>query len=254
MNVTGPIVVRDKLDEMIYMQLAYNQQTGTHWYRDHNHTVAIFMECAEIIDHFNWKWWKDKEEDKNIIRQVQIEVVDIWHFVMSHFLSKPEHISNASKAFMDEFKELSKNGKVSSPITIINGRIINKAMKLASCYGSQLSNIHTFDYVKSAKVFVELCIETGLSFELLYLMYIGKYTLNEFRINNGYKDGRYIKIWDSGWNEDEEDGLEDNDILLDFIFSDNSSLKHASKDKLRSTIYKYLGDYYTANVVNKRKD
>ena len=40
------------------------------------------MEVAEAIDSFNWKHWKniDNEPDWTNIR---VELVDIWHFIMS---------------------------------------------------------------------------------------------------------------------------------------------------------------------------
>lgn len=41
---------------------------------------AIMVEAVEALDHYGWKWWKESEPD---VAQVQIELVDIWHFVLS---------------------------------------------------------------------------------------------------------------------------------------------------------------------------
>ena len=44
---------------------------------------AIWVECAELLDHFGWKWWKQQPTD---VDQVQLEIVDIWHFGLSDLL------------------------------------------------------------------------------------------------------------------------------------------------------------------------
>ena len=38
------------------------------WYR------AIWTECAELMDHYGWKWWKNQPVD---IDQSKLELVDI---------------------------------------------------------------------------------------------------------------------------------------------------------------------------------
>ena len=42
----------------------------------------------------------------------------------------------------------------------------------------------------------------NFSIDDIYSLYIGKNCLNQFRQDNGYKDGTYIKIWDG-----EEDNI-----------------------------------------------
>lgn len=37
--------------------------------------IGLFWtECAELMDHIGWKWWKKQEID---IEQAQIELIDI---------------------------------------------------------------------------------------------------------------------------------------------------------------------------------
>ena len=50
------------------------QQQGYEWYR------AIWVECAELMDHYGWKWWKKQSPDTE---QVALELIDIWHFGLS---------------------------------------------------------------------------------------------------------------------------------------------------------------------------
>ena len=45
------------------------------------------MECAKLIDSFAWKHWKNIEA-KPDVDNIAIEIVDIWHFVMSYILEQ----------------------------------------------------------------------------------------------------------------------------------------------------------------------
>src|SRR3546814_2425174 len=44
---------------------------------------AAFVESAEALEHHGWKWWKKQTID---LPQVQMELVDILHFYLSHTL------------------------------------------------------------------------------------------------------------------------------------------------------------------------
>ena len=54
---------------------------GYEWYR------AIWVECAELMDHYGWKWWKKQQPDWE---QVKLELIDIWHFGLSDLLMQHE--------------------------------------------------------------------------------------------------------------------------------------------------------------------
>ena len=76
--------MQQRLEIMLTMQDAMNvrvheqwRSQGFEWYR------AIWVECAELLDHHGWKWWKKQSPD---IEQVELELVDIWHFGMSQLL------------------------------------------------------------------------------------------------------------------------------------------------------------------------
>lgn len=65
--------------------------------------------------------------------------------------------------------------------------------------------------------FIALAASFGLSFNELYLLYIGKNCLNEFRQNNGYKEGTYTKIYN---------GLEDN-VIMQNILNQNQNISYS---------------------------
>jgi len=80
----------DKVLAMLQLQQQLNDATnGENWEegvtkngKAINWKRCIYMECAEMVDSFAWKHWKSiaAEPDWD---NLQIEVVDVWHFVMS---------------------------------------------------------------------------------------------------------------------------------------------------------------------------
>jgi len=80
----------DKILLMLQLQNQLNDATnGEDWTngmtkngKSINWRRCIYMECAEMVDSFSWKHWKaiDAEPDWD---NHQIEVVDVWHFIMS---------------------------------------------------------------------------------------------------------------------------------------------------------------------------
>ena len=48
-----------------------------HWRR------AAWVECGELMGHLEWKWWKLQEINDH---QARLEVIDIWHFLMSELM------------------------------------------------------------------------------------------------------------------------------------------------------------------------
>ena len=84
-----------KIKEMFLMQQRLNDETnGLGWedgYTKNGKLISwkrcIYMECAELIDSFAWKHWKNIAAPIDT-HNVVIEIVDIWHFVMSLVLEK----------------------------------------------------------------------------------------------------------------------------------------------------------------------
>jgi len=46
------------------------------------YTRAMQQECSELMDSTNWKWWREKV-DKFDLQNIWVELIDIWHFLMS---------------------------------------------------------------------------------------------------------------------------------------------------------------------------
>lgn len=137
------------------------------WYR------AIWVESAELLDHFGWKWWKKQDPEMD---QVKLELVDIWHFGLS--LELQQGSAEAVSAHMQE--ELSASQPEAGDF-----REHLEAFTLNTLASKQ------FDLVG----FAQLLADASMSFEELYQRYVGKNVLNRFRQDHGYKDGSYVKTW-----------------------------------------------------------
>lgn len=179
--------MKNKLLTMLEMQDAMNSRinenwrgAGSEWYR------AIWIESAEMLDHYGWKWWKHQEPD---MQQVILEIVDIWHFILSDQLQDEKDpevlVTKLLQAFSLQFQ------KQPLPAAIEDLALLtlqNKASDLNS--------------------FVNLLAAAEMDLDELYKGYVGKNVLNFFRQDHGYKDGSYIKLWG---------GREDNEHLVETI-------------------------------------
>ena len=80
----GSQQAQQMLQTMAQMQEAHNIQVHPEWRTNgYAYYRAIWVECAEMLDHYGWKWWKKQSPD---IEQVKLELVDIWHFALSEML------------------------------------------------------------------------------------------------------------------------------------------------------------------------
>ena len=156
------------------------RQQGFEWYR------AAWIECAELMDHAGYKWWKHADPD---IEQIQLEVVDIWHFGMSAMICDCENLDELAVQISTDL------AKVAPELSLLEATEV----LAESCITSK-------SFATTA--FLGLMHASRLTFEQLYRMYVGKNVLNFFRQDHGYKDGSYIKIWD---------GREDNEHLSDLL-------------------------------------
>ena len=167
---------------------------------------CIYLEAAELVESYPWKHWKniDAKVDAD---NVKVELVDIWHFVMSEVL----RVNALGKA--RDLKELANDIKAS---------IANENVEYLQDYYAQIEAIEelieklfcNFELVDFTATFFRLCEKLGLGFDELYSLYIGKNILNIFRQDHGYKDGTYIKVWN---------GKEDN-VVMQEILANNSNI------------------------------
>ena len=201
--------MKQKILVMLELQEAMNRRVaadwrerGFAWYR------AIWTECAEMLDHYGWKWWKHQEPD---MAQVRLEVVDIWHFVLSAHLDAggepgpiAEHIAGALErpAQIRDFREA----------------VERMAEETLRTRGADVST------------FAALMHLAEMGFDDLYKTYVGKNVLNLFRQDYGYRDGSYRKSWN---------GREDNEHLAEIL-----AVLDADHPAFGDQVYEHLAHAY----------
>jgi len=208
----------NRILQMLELQQELNDATnGLNWEngitkngKKINWKRCIYLESAELIDSYPWKHWKNIDASPDY-ENIKIEIVDIWHFVMSETLriykvEKLGTIQDIAKMVtqMKDF-EVFRNENIKSQLDSYEEiELVEEMMKVLLCNPNINALILSFLTMSS---------QLNLKLPELYKLYIGKNILNKFRQNNGYKDGSYIKIWN---------GKEDNMIMQNILNSQNS--------------------------------
>ena len=198
-----------KLEEMFLLQKKLNDSTnGNNWElgvnkfnKEINWLRCIHMEVAELIESTPWKHWKNinSEPDMN---NIHVELVDIWHFLMSYILQETNVPRAVSLVNTHCIYEASQDVDVNL--------MVKEAEKLSYIsLAIDTGNMPSFSGIERfIDQFFRCCKISGLSFMWLQKLYIGKNCLNQFRQDNGYKEGHYIKVWN---------GNEDNVVMVDLL-------------------------------------
>ncbi len=208
---------RERLEEMFALQNRLNDDTNGPGWRDGvtkqgkviNWKRCIVMETAELIDSFSWKHWKNIEGGIDL-ENVRIEMVDIWHFVMSHVL-RFKTAEEAADLALATWRESSV--RVPSEWSEAdNGRIDELLAPFEDLMALALVRSEGPVDLEELLERFWVCLDaTGMDFDRLYRLYIGKNALNQFRQGHGYKEGHYKKLWN---------GREDNAVLQEILASD----------------------------------
>ncbi len=173
---------------------------------------CIYMECAEMVDSFAWKHWKSIDVEPDW-QNHQIEVIDVWHFIMS--LAIEVYAKDLKGTIEDIAIDISALEALSSIQTddlkfASQEDVIQKVENLIRIAVSK----NEVDIGEMVSEFFDLVSISGLNLETLYRLYVGKNILNQFRQDNGYKEGTYIKVWN---------GDEDN-VVMKRIWEENADI------------------------------
>lgn len=199
----------DAILEMLSMQSALNEMTNGADWRSGKTTLGkvidwrrcIVMETAELIDSYPWKHWKSVDA-KTDMENVRVELVDIWHFLLS--LALENFTQDEAGGLLNKAYESSLNQELSDLSVIVQVEI-HEAMMAKALIKSPVTDSYL---LALAATFFKSCLVADLSFEQLYQIYMAKNVLNKFRQDHGYKEGTYIKEWN---------GKEDNVVMFEII-------------------------------------
>lgn len=166
------------------------------WYR------AIWVECAELMDHYGWKWWKKQHTDRD---QVVLELIDIWHFGLSCLIEQDIEAS-----------------AICRELTLgLDDKLTSDFRDLLESFTLNVLQTRGFDCRKFGGLMQ--CVD--LEFDELYRSYVGKNVLNLFRQEKGYQSGTYIKVWHG---RDDNEWLVEHMNELDSGASDFATRLHAA--------------------------
>ena len=200
---------------MLALQAAMNAKVDPNWVSArYPYMRAVVIEAAEAIEHHGWKWWKKQDKD---LAQLQMELIDIWHFLLSEILLNEQGSETAAQP------------KLAAQLSAIDlSGIIEfdgKQYELSSL--DLLNQLELLIALSAARkielsVFAAIMENCELNWTELYCQYVGKNVLNFFRQDHGYQEGTYQKMWN---------GREDNEYLVDVMSElDPNDLEY--KDKL----------------------
>lgn len=200
----------NQISIMLEMQEAMNTKVNAEWRKQNFEWYrAIWVECAEMLDHYGWKWWKKQSPD---YPQVHLELVDIFHFGLSAKLLESDDLDGLSNSMAEAIANRSQKDEF---------RIALEELAL--------------DTLKTKSFNISLfasCLDlVDLSTDELFKQYVGKNTLNFFRQDHGYQDGTYHKLWH---------GREDNEYLVEILDETPSTL-----EDFPQVVYQKLQAAYT---------
>ena len=189
---------------------------------------CIYMECAEMIDSFSWKHWKNIAAEPDWAN-MQIEVVDVWHFIMS--LAIEEYARDLKGGIEDIALNISALSSFET-IDTQNNKFASQDVVIAKVENMIRMSLSKDDYNLESLMaeFFELVLLSGLDLDSLYTLYVGKNILNQFRQDNGYKEGTYIKVWA---------GSEDN-VVMQKVFKEQPDIKPEALYKELTKLYHEL--------------
>lgn len=210
-----------QLNTMLNLQDGMNKKVNPAWLTaGYSYLRAAMIESVEAIEHHGWKWWKAQTLD---LPQVQMELVDIWHFALSHLIIQHNgNINTAAIAIAESLLE-------SHSDVTFDGNTINFSN------ASLVENLELMAGLCVAKrfdvpLFLKIVEQAEMNADSLFSQYVGKNILNFFRQDHGYKEGSYIKVWNA---------REDNEHLVEVLADIDSQI-----DNYADVIYQALASRY----------
>lgn len=189
---------RTMLIGMLELQDRMNRKINPDWLSaGYPFLRAVLVEAGEAMDHYGWKWWKSQPPN---LPQLRIELVDVWHFVLSHFLVNAKgDPASAAATIMEGWEDVSTINLDGKTFSLTEANVIERLELLAAL--SCLRRV-------SIPLLSALFDDCGVGPVDLYREYVSKNVLNHFRQDHGYKVGTYQKTWD---------GKEDNEHLSSIL-------------------------------------
>lgn len=209
----------EQFTEMWKMQDQLNSKITPNWKEmGYNWNLYIKAEVMEFFEYIGYKHWKTPDQVKKPSdMQARLELVDIWHFLLSCIIETKAELNTIEYEWERFYNLIEESG----PTTLEDCKY-------------QVSRLDNKDMNNRRKA---LCLTDGLqlcewSWEELYKAYIGKVALNAFRQDHGYKEGTYQKLWKTCEEETEEDNFFLEQILTELSLTPGALTYQAAYHKL----------------------
>jgi len=215
------MLTRLQAQTMLVLQAQMNAKVNPDWLNaGYPYLRAVVVEGAEAMEHHGWKWWKRQTCD---LGQLQMELVDIWHFTLSHILLDFRGDQTRSVDLLlqnDTASSIDFDGRTwrLTELDLVTKMELNIGLAVSRRI--------------SIPLFAALLQDCGMDWKELFCQYTGKNVLNFFRQDHGYKEGSYRKLW--GGREDNEHLVE----IMENLDSDAEDFRHR--------LYTSLADRYSA--------
>ncbi len=166
---------------------------------------AIRQEGAEAVESTPWKWWKGVGYTPINWDNIQVELVDIFHFIVSIYIQRGLTASDLKLHLEDGFNSYSRgeripDSEIESLVQCMEGITFHSFLSTPFCI-EKMTN----------KLGLSWSL-LGLSLETLYTSYMCKNVLNIFRYDNGYRANTYKKEW-----KFEGEKVEDNVVAFQLL-------------------------------------
>jgi hypothetical protein len=210
---------------MLSLQYGMNAKVDPEWVAArYPYLRAVVIEGAEAIEHHGWKWWKHQQHD---LSQLQMELIDIWHFMLSDMLLACDgDQTQATGMLIETLSDESDNSLIFDGKTYHLNQL-DLVAKLELLIGTSVARR------TEVSLFEAIMRDCQMDWDGLYRQYVGKNVLNFFRQDHGYKQGTYRKLWN---------GREDNEHLVEVLESLDT---HA--DDFQGLLYQALQERYQAS-------
>ncbi len=209
------------LRAMLELQDSMNRKINPDWlHAGYAFLRAVLVEAIEGLDHYGWKWWKAQSPD---LAQLRIELIDIWHFLLSEYLVRAQgDKAAAARALLDDWQGGTRLEFDGRPYEIESLDIREKLELLAAMAAVRRP---------CTPLVAALLAACEVSAAQLFREYVSKNVLNHFRQDHGYRTGEYRKLWNG-----REDNVHLAQILQELAVSDEA---------LPQTLYQSLDDRYS---------
>ncbi len=223
--------------KVISLQKSFNDRVSPGWESDTHQEkyltwTAILDETVEVIGSKKWKWWKDTQELNTIDwDNVQVELIDIFHFMLSISLQMKQQDSIFMMLMAYERN-------------ILDGNVPVVGVRDPKFFDDFWHEFIMAVWQKSIPLIIVKWIEfyyrSGGNYKTLIRDYFIKNSLNHIRQEFGYTSGKYQKMWR---HPNDPSKLVEDNVVAGLLLKTNNITENLNEDSIKD-MQEILRKYY----------